>query len=115
MSENTTITEQKTQTPNEGVKPWYKKKNTIIAISSILGAGVLATVIAVPIALTSKTTNIASNPIVDPKFEKTIEVLNVANNKNSRMSVWNNYAGILNAPITSGSNDSPISQIVRTN
>ncbi|MEG2464366.1 MAG: hypothetical protein RSA87_04220, partial [Malacoplasma sp.] len=33
--------------------PWFKKKGSIIGISATLGAGALATIIAVPIALTS--------------------------------------------------------------
>ncbi|MEG2922191.1 MAG: hypothetical protein RR803_00005 [Malacoplasma sp.] len=43
---------KKIKTEPEGT-PWFKKKVSIISMSSVLGVGALATVIAVPIALTS--------------------------------------------------------------
>ncbi|MEG2802255.1 MAG: hypothetical protein RR881_01535 [Malacoplasma sp.] len=53
----------KNSNPSTGNSPWYKKKSTIIAISSTLGVGVLATAIAVPVALTSNNTNNISDNI----------------------------------------------------
>ncbi|MEG1354130.1 MAG: hypothetical protein RSC65_04210, partial [Malacoplasma sp.] len=42
--------------------PWFKKKASIIAMSSTLGVGALATIIAVPIALTSGSTSSEAPP-----------------------------------------------------
>ncbi|MEG0123908.1 MAG: hypothetical protein RR665_00245, partial [Malacoplasma sp.] len=49
---------KKIKTEPEGT-PWFKKKVSIISMSSVLGVGALATVIAVPIALTSGNTSSA--------------------------------------------------------
>ncbi|MEG1820949.1 MAG: hypothetical protein RR201_01760, partial [Malacoplasma sp.] len=69
-------------------KPWYKKKSTIITSSSILGAGVLATAIAVPLVLTSTST---TTTVVSPEVIATNKILNQSNNKDSRIGFWNNY------------------------
>lgn len=70
-------------------KPWYKKKNTIIASSSILGAGVLATVIAVPIALTNNASSNATVPI--ETVRETIALLNKEGNSSARSSILSAY------------------------
>ncbi|MEG0992205.1 MAG: hypothetical protein RSE26_03305 [Malacoplasma sp.] len=53
---NFTDVVKKINSDSEGT-PWYKKKVSIISMSSVLGVGALATVIAVPIALTSGNTS----------------------------------------------------------
>ncbi|MEG2198411.1 MAG: hypothetical protein RRZ34_00960, partial [Malacoplasma sp.] len=92
MNENEKL-ETESQTICENNKPWYKKKNTIITSSSILGAGVLATVIAVPIAIadTTITTPTPTPPPTVNPIQDAINVLNVADNKEARATVWNAY------------------------
>ncbi|MEG0992112.1 MAG: hypothetical protein RSE26_02790, partial [Malacoplasma sp.] len=92
MNENEKL-ETESQTICENNKPWYKKKNTIITSSSILGAGVLATVIAVPIAIADTTITTPTPtppPIVNP-IQDAINVLNAIGNKDARATVWNAY------------------------
>ncbi|MEG2464369.1 MAG: hypothetical protein RSA87_04235 [Malacoplasma sp.] len=78
-------------------KPWYKKRNTTIVSSTILGIGVLTTIIAIPVGLTyinSGTTYIA--PLFDIKA--TNELLNAVDNKETRINVWNTYMDALENP-----------------
>ncbi|MEG2476534.1 MAG: hypothetical protein RSA40_03280 [Malacoplasma sp.] len=52
-------------------KPWYKKKGSIIAMSSTLGAGVIATAVAVPIILTSPTQSVSELTSVKTIYDLT--------------------------------------------
>ncbi|MEF9985397.1 MAG: hypothetical protein RR697_03440 [Malacoplasma sp.] len=91
-------------------KPWYKKKGTIITSSSILGAGVLATAIAVPLVLLSN--NETSTIVFDKNIVETNKMLNEADNKNSRIGIWNNFISTLSPSNTPRANS--LDSIVRT-
>lgn len=99
------------QKTNENNQPWYKKKNTIIASSSILGAGVLATVIAVPIALTSNNNVQQMGPTAAVK--ETVTLLNQSDNVLTRKNVLSNYMNEINQPINGG--ESSFDTIVKSN
>ncbi|MEG1150758.1 MAG: hypothetical protein RSD51_01525, partial [Malacoplasma sp.] len=91
-------------------KPWYKKKGTIITSSSILGAGVLATAIAVPLVLMSN--NETSTIVFDKNIVETNKMLNEADNKNSRIGIWNNFISTLSPSNTPRANS--LDSIIRT-
>ncbi|MEG0879577.1 MAG: hypothetical protein RSE95_02825, partial [Malacoplasma sp.] len=90
LSENH-IPQTDSQPINESNLPWYKKKNTIIASTSILGAGIFATVIAVPISLTNTPPTTTSDLV-----KNAINQLQVEGNKETRAIIWNRYMGSLN-------------------
>ncbi|MEG2476360.1 MAG: hypothetical protein RSA40_02325, partial [Malacoplasma sp.] len=94
-------------------KPWYKKKATIIALSTILGAGVLATAIAVPLVLTSTSSSKPDVPAISQEvITATNKILNGTNNKDSRVRVWNDYMVSLRPKADNDPNS--IDSIVRT-
>ncbi|MEG0991926.1 MAG: hypothetical protein RSE26_01765 [Malacoplasma sp.] len=70
--------------------PWYKKKSSIIAMSSTLGVGALATVIAVPVALTSNNTTDTNTGIVTSVNVKNVYDLT---NKSVRLIISGTYEG----------------------
>lgn len=116
--------ESNAEVKNTKLLPWYKKKRNVIVSISILGVGLLATAIAVPIALTDqKPPNSLppinpevppNNSIVTPEdVNKALTAINDLSNKSTRIDIWNEYMKTLlksdqvNVP-------PPISQIVYT-
>lgn len=114
MTEIETKLQTESQSINENSKnnkPWYKKKNTIIVSSSILGVGTLATVIAVPIALT---TNASTSASIRTEVVNAINALNKdPDNSSIRVSIWNTYASLMNR-ISQGQTETPYSKIIYT-
>ncbi|MEG2245762.1 MAG: hypothetical protein RSC02_02310 [Malacoplasma sp.] len=71
--------------------PWFKKKSSIIAMSSTLGVGALATVIAVPIALTS-----GSATTITPSTQGEIDAAVVSFNQKPNSDKISLYNSIVN-------------------
>lgn len=66
---------KKSTSPN--TQPWYKKRASIIAMSSTLGVGALVTIIAIPIVLTNKSSSTTNpNDNIDPNILKKINDFN---------------------------------------
>ncbi|MEG2245396.1 MAG: hypothetical protein RSC02_00305 [Malacoplasma sp.] len=68
---NSVINNLSAESPTSHNKPWYKKTGSVVAMSSTLGVGVLATVIAVPLVLTTNNgPGISKDEIVKSPIEK---------------------------------------------